>query len=286
MKSKRFLAVFICIIVSLAVIGSAAFVAFDKLGNNRKIEAIKTVKISGMDFIDEDITLIAHRGFSADAPENTLQAIEKAGEAGFKMVEFDIRQTVDGIWVVSHDDKLDRMTNGKGRISEMTYREILDFTLDNGANIEKFDKIRIPTLEAALNACMTSGVMPVIEIKSYKVDGIEKLFKSLQGKCLLEGAAIISYDGQALLKFHKLSPKTELWLLTDIIDENAVAFLEKHPEIGLSFKVGNKKNSDQKIKDMKKKGINLSSYTVNDEEQLKRLYNLGVRIFTTDVFTP
>lgn len=286
MKSKKSFAVLIFIAISLIVIISAALVMFERRGRTEKIPAIETVRILGLDFINEDVTLIAHRGLSAQAPENTLQAIEKAGQAGFKRVELDIRQTADGIWVLSHNDKLEKMTNGKGKITQLTYREILDFILDNGANIEQYDNIRIPDLNAALLTCMTHNVMPVIEIKSYKTGGIEKLYNMLQEKCLLKSVAVISFDRQALVEFHSLSPQTELWLLTKALDYNAQAFASEYPEIGISFKGNNKSNTQEAIKSLKKKGISLAAYTINDEALFKRLYDLGIRIFTTDVFTP
>ena len=56
--------------------------------------------------------------------ENTVPAILAAGEKGYKYAEFDVRLTEDMVWVVSHDKKIDRMTNGKGKISDYTYFEL------------------------------------------------------------------------------------------------------------------------------------------------------------------
>lgn len=70
--------------------------------------------------------LIAHRGL-AGYPENTYTAILAAIDAGYKAVECDIARTSDGVYVLSHDWTIDRCSNGKGKISEMTYDELLKF---------------------------------------------------------------------------------------------------------------------------------------------------------------
>ncbi len=286
MKSKRVFALVICAVILVAVIGSGAFVIYNHINKDKKIKAEDNISISQLDFIDEDITLIAHRGLSVQAPENTLQALNKAGECGFKDTEFDIRQTADGIWVLSHDDNIKRMTNGEGNISEMTYREILDYTVDNGANIDSCETLRIPTLDEALDMCLSYGINPVIEIKSYNEGGIEKLYTLLKDRFLLESATIISYDGNALLKFHKLSESTDLWLITSVIDDDAIAFEDKYPYIGLTFNGSKKKNDDEVIKKLLNGGTKLAVWTIDDKESFERFYNLGIRVFTSDIYTP
>ncbi|MDW8026682.1 MAG: glycerophosphodiester phosphodiesterase family protein, partial [Armatimonadota bacterium] len=68
--------------------------------------------------------IIAHRGMKGLAPENTKPAIEKAIEFGIEWVEVDVRLTRDGQHVIIHDSHLDRVTNGKGLVEEITLAEI------------------------------------------------------------------------------------------------------------------------------------------------------------------
>ena len=68
--------------------------------------------------------IIAHRGASAAAPESTRAAIREAARAGADMVEFDVQMTRDGRLVVFHDDRVERTTDGKGRLTAMRYREL------------------------------------------------------------------------------------------------------------------------------------------------------------------
>ncbi|MGQ9719476.1 MAG: glycerophosphodiester phosphodiesterase [Nitrososphaerales archaeon] len=100
--------------------------------------------------------IVAHRGASAYEPENTLRAIEKAIELGANMVEVDVRPSKDGHIVVIHDDSVDRTTNGKGYVKNMTLKELKKLDAGKGE--------RIPTLQEVIGAVRRRVVL-VIEIK-------------------------------------------------------------------------------------------------------------------------
>ncbi len=109
------------------------------------------------------MSVIAHRGASHDAPENTLAAIDLAVKMGADAVEVDVTMTRDGHVVLFHDRKLQRTTNGKGNTSEMTLRELKE--LDAGAwKHERYSGERVPTLAEALEACR-SRIPLYLEIK-------------------------------------------------------------------------------------------------------------------------
>jgi glycerophosphoryl diester phosphodiesterase len=92
---------------------------------------------------------VAHRGAALHAPENTLEAIEKAIEFGFDWVEIDVRYTSDGVPILMHDAVVGRTTNGSGWIHEQTSAELQ--TLDAGSWFsEEFAGTKVPTLEDAL----------------------------------------------------------------------------------------------------------------------------------------
>ncbi len=98
----------------------------------------------------------AHRGFSAVAPENSMPAFGAAVALGAEEIELDVWATADGVLVSCHDDTLERVSNGTGKIYEKTYAELqaLDFGAKTGAS---FAGLRIPTLEEVLQkfSCQT-----------------------------------------------------------------------------------------------------------------------------------
>jgi len=108
--------------------------------------------------------VIAHRGASAAAPENTLVALRRAKELGAAWVEFDVKLTGDGVPVLFHDDRLERTTNGRGRVVDARLEEIRQ--LDAGAWFDPaFSGERVPTLEAALALCAGLGLGINLELK-------------------------------------------------------------------------------------------------------------------------
>jgi glycerophosphoryl diester phosphodiesterase len=109
------------------------------------------------------VVVIAHRGFSGAAPENTLAAFSKAVETGCDMIEIDVQLSRDGEVVVIHDDTLDRTTNGKGKVSQHTLQDLKTF--DAGLWFSpQFTGERIPALKEAL--ALTCGKIPLtIELK-------------------------------------------------------------------------------------------------------------------------
>ncbi|MFQ5979773.1 MAG: glycerophosphodiester phosphodiesterase [Candidatus Heimdallarchaeota archaeon] len=109
--------------------------------------------------------VIAHRGASGWAPENTIPAFQKAVELGADMIEFDIQFSADRHIVVFHDKTVDRTTNGTGRISEKTLADLRQ--LDAGAWFDPhYAGTRIPTLREALST-VSGSVQLNIELKYF-----------------------------------------------------------------------------------------------------------------------
>ena len=93
-----------------------------------------------------NMLIFAHRGFSSKYPENTMTAFRKALEVHADGIEMDARLTVDGQIVIMHDPTVDRTTNGKGKVRDLTLAEIL--SLDAGAKKGMvFENERVPMLE-------------------------------------------------------------------------------------------------------------------------------------------
>src|SRR4051812_7360492 len=97
------------------------------------------------DPLNKEVLIAAHRGDWRNAPENSIAAIKYAVAIGVDIVEIDVKKTADGQLVIMHDDKIDRTTTGKGRVSDYTLDSLKKFYLKNGLGIPTHH--RIPTLE-------------------------------------------------------------------------------------------------------------------------------------------
>ncbi len=131
--------------------------------------------------------ICAHRGFNSIAPENSMPAFGAAVGMGAEEIEFDIWSTKDGILVSCHDDTLERVSNGTGKICEKTYSELLelDFGVKHG---EKFAGLKIPTFEEILKR-FSGRVIMNIHVKIWDCDQPEDKLQELV-------ALIRKYDAQ------------------------------------------------------------------------------------------
>lgn len=110
----------------------------------------------------------AHRGASEYYPENTFSSFYAGVDLGANGIENDIRKTKDGVLVVFHDDTIDRVTDGTGKISDYTYKELLAFTVRN----EKYGRAdKIMTFDEFLKYFAWRDLTLAIELKQYGIAG-------------------------------------------------------------------------------------------------------------------
>ena len=141
--------------------GVTGLVAVDKPagGDNSGQSAIQA-----MDY-DKIVKAIAHRGYSAEAPENTIPAYILAKKMGFNYAECDVSFTKDGVAVLLHDGTIDRTSDGSGSISDLTYAEVLQYDFGSWKAPE-YTGTKIPTFEEFIRLCRNIGMHPYIELKN------------------------------------------------------------------------------------------------------------------------
>ena len=284
-KKKKILICVLCVVAAVCVAGGL----FAKL-RTKKIRPKDTVSIKSISAVNiNEITLTAHRGLSAIEPENTLPAFKAACEAKYNYVEFDIEPTSDGKWIVMHDDDLRRTTNGHGKITERTLAEVSALKIDNGANIENYTDLRVPTFEEtmALLDRYYPNTKPMIEIKSIgknNLDSLIEFFKDYAARG--RSTIVISFDKDIIDTLYKECPEQTYWLLTSELSDEAVDFCKNHGNMRAAFNGNNAKNTDRVINAAIDAGIPLAAWTVDSPDTLKNLYDLGVRYFTTNCITP
>lgn len=273
----------LAVIVVISII--AAPIVSSLYGNYKRFAAKNPIPLSRYIIIDaerEKIHLIAHRGFSAQAPENTVPAIEKARQYGFDTVEIDVRQTQDGVWVISHDADVKSMTDKKGRIASMTYYDLVTCTVDNGAKYRDYDKLKIPTLDHMLKACLEYNIRPMIEIKDYTESGIKTLLETIDKNGFTESCSVISFDHKALELVNRQNPDIQLYVLENKLTKRELKKCLDNPGIGVSFNGHQKINDRKKIKKLLDAGIHVACWTVDDEETFKKYFEIGVTEFVTN----
>jgi glycerophosphoryl diester phosphodiesterase len=180
---------------------------------------------------------IAHRGYSARYPENTLLAFEKAIEAGADMIELDVHLSRDGELVVIHDDRIDRTSDGTGLVVDQTLAELRRFSYHN--RMPGYGFVEIPILEEVIDLAGNRAMLN-IEIKNCPIrhPGIEKrLVDLLDRKDFRERVIVSSFDHHALAEMKRIAGDVKTGMLYNAIwikfaDEvGALGVYSVHPSL-------------------------------------------------------
>ena len=226
--------------------------------------------------------MVAHRGFSGIAPQNSIPAVEKAIEYGYDGCEFDIHTTKDGKWVVIHNDTVDNMTDGEGNVADFTLEEIRQLKLDNGNGIENYENLKVPTLEEVLEIIAESDIMPVIEIKGCDTKYLPSLKKTLEKYGLTERAIIISFTREYLEAYKALDKDAKMMLLTGLMTEDDVNWCVENGVDTLSFYYFGFIKGLKGYRLAREKGLRLSAWTVDNTVYKDVMVLLGAEIITTN----
>ena len=120
------------------------------------------------------ILVCAHRSYHKNYPENSIQSIRDAINAGIDFVELDVRTTRDSMLVLMHDETIDRTTTGSGKVSEFTYTELQAFFLKAGDAVSSY---KIPLVRQALTEAK-GKVVPNLDLKAVKYQQLYELLKA------------------------------------------------------------------------------------------------------------
>jgi glycerophosphoryl diester phosphodiesterase len=161
------------------------------------------------------VLVIAHRGASGHAPENTLAAFRKSLAMGASFIETDLQLSRDARFVAIHDSTVDRTTNGQGAVHSLTLAELR--RLDAGAWFgSEFAGERIPTLEEILEFAKKHDVVFYLEIKPVGSWGGEHaLIGALRESGEIARTVVISFDPAILAAIRKIEPTVMTGLLFD-----------------------------------------------------------------------
>ncbi len=218
--------------------------------------------------------VMAHRGYSGAYPENTMLAFRKAAELGADGIELDVHATRDGVLVVHHDERVDRTTDGSGRICDLSYEEVRKL---NAARLWScYAPEKIPSFEEYCEWAAGQALFTNIEIKTDNTyyPGIEQKTWDMIAKYGLEKKVLFSsFNHFSLTRLRSIVPDyVELGALVEHESGvkvypgaycEAAGFRCYHPPIAAL--------NDENVKDCKEHGIRINVWTVNDLAGLEKL---------------
>ncbi len=225
--------------------------------------------------------IIAHRGASGYAPENTVAAFKKAVCMGAKSVEFDVQMTKDGQLVVIHDYSLDRTTTGAGMVMETTYDELKE--LDAGSWYSReFAGEKVPLLSEVLSV-FPSDMTINIEIKKATLETRQvelDVYQLVKDMHLLDQVIFSSFDHQCLKKLLNIEGIRVGVLISSAMIE-PITYLMKNGLNNYSLNQNADFIDETFVKNAHAKGLKVFSYTVNTKKIGQYFESIGVDgIFT------
>lgn len=228
--------------------------------------------------------IFAHRGYSAKYPENTISAFKAVVDIPIYGVEFDVHLTKDGEMVVIHDERINRTSNGKGYVKDLTLEELRQYDFGSWFD-EKFKGEKIPTLAEVLDVFENTKHILNIEIKSDIIPYaglLEKVLELVEKRNLENRVLISSFDHEVIQKLAKSNPTIDngALFLRNIL--NMAEYQEQIPAKALHVSLAGAMRKP--VIDAINKGKIVRVYTVNEIEQAKAISKLNIDgIFTDEV---
>lgn len=238
----------------------------------------------------------AHRGASASAPENTLEAFRLGVEAGAGGLEMDAHLTRDGEVVVIHDDTVDRTTNGSGFVREKTLKELrsLDagyrFSPDGESYPYRGKGLRVPTLREVYERFPETSIN--VELKEAQPGIQERTFRIIEEFGAGERTLVAAADHSIVRRFRAVSggrvSTAASRLEISIFYFASKVHLEKFIPIGYeALQVppehrGLQIVTPRFIRAARSRGVRVDVWTINDAKEMERLLDLGVDVIMTD----
>jgi glycerophosphoryl diester phosphodiesterase len=220
---------------------------------------------------NKEVLLAGHRGYSAYYPENTMLAFKNAIAEGARGIELDVHVTIDGNVVVSHDDYVDRVTDGTGVISEISWDYIS--SLDAGSwKDEKFADERMVRLDEVLDEFQGQNVFILIELK---VNAAEMVVQLIEERNMENQSIVRSFSLDYINRAKHLAPhiRTQYIYYKEVEWKKAYSdALENGHEITLRYNQINK----YKMSYARQKDLIVYASTVNDIDDIRCVINLGV----------
>lgn len=229
---------------------------------------------------------VAHRGASGSglAPENTLAAFERAIQLGVDAIELDVRATRDGVVVVMHDPAIDRTTNREGPVDELTFAQLRQ--ADAGAWFGRdFVDQRVPTLQEVLDLIRHRAVA-VVEIK---VDWLaEQVLKVAHDVDVIDQVVIQSFAPETVRRINAVDPSVPTALLIGNLPTSPARMRARrvaHEVLTTGANILNVWHgalTPPFFEEMRKRGVTVWTWTVDEEAVMRDVIQMGVQGVTTN----
>jgi glycerophosphoryl diester phosphodiesterase len=228
--------------------------------------------------------IIAHRGYSARAPENTLSSLEAAVETGVESVEFDLHTAACGTPVLFNDPMLGRTTNGVGppRRRPLAHLKALDAGSWFGA---EFTGERIPTQDEALARIKGRVDRVYQDIKGYReIEDLDRMVDIAREREMAEQTVFTSSDWVVMNRLRRYAPEIERAYLVDRPEKLKEgvdrAILDKGAGLNVGMAIA--LETPDLVEEAIGEGVKVMAWTLNEEAEAAKAVRMGIKALVTD----
>lgn len=233
-----------------------------------------------------EVEIVAHRGASGYAPENTIAAFDKAVEMNADYIEIDVQRSQDGKLVVIHDQTVDRTTNGTGNVKDLTFQQLNRLDAGSWKGIQ-FTGEKIPAFEEILDRYYEKiGIL--IELKSPELyPGIEEhvvqvlkernLDQPRNGKIIIQ-----SFNHDSMKKMNQLLLNIPIGVLTSNKEHTTEQALKDFSTYADYFNPNYKMLTEELVNQAYSQGMKVFPWTVRSDEAVDFVLDMNIAAIITD----
>ncbi len=225
--------------------------------------------------------MVAHRGLSGLECENTAAAFIAAGNRSYFGIECDVHKTLDGKFVVIHDDHTGRVCDQDLSIEGSTFDALATLRLNSRYGKSERNDLRIPALSDYISICTHYEKTAVLELKNaFSKDDIAAIMQIIRENGDLDKVIIISFHFDNLLLVRNLYPNQKVQYLTSKFTDDLISTLVEHK---MDLDIRYTALDDEKIRLCHENGILVNTWTVDDPTVAQRLIDAGIDYITSNI---
>lgn len=224
--------------------------------------------------------MIAHRGLSGLELENTAAAFVAAGNRSYWGIETDVHRTLDGQFVVIHDDDTRRVSLCDLPVEETAFETLRSVMMkDKDGNVRR--DLCIPTLEEYIRICKKYEKVSVLELKNrIQYEDIVRIVEIIRAEGWLEKTVFISFDLNNMLDIRSILPRQKAqYLVSKITHDLLPTLVNNHLDLDIRFSALTK----EFVQEAHAAGVEINVWTVDEAEDGARMTEFGVDYITSNI---
>ena len=227
------------------------------------------------------VKMVAHRGVSGLEKENTASAFVAAGNRSYFGIETDVHRTLDGQFVVIHDDNTARVAIDSLDVEKTTFETLRALRLCDTDGEKGRADLRIPTLREYVRICKKYGKVGVLELKNrFDPSDIEKIIAVINEEDYLDGIIFISFSLENMIDLRAMLPRQACqYLTTEYSAELLETLCKYHLDVDMHYRALTEEN----VREMHTRGIRVNAWTCDKPEEALELVKWGVDYITSNI---